>query len=52
MQHNFYYNKSDHVNNAQKVLEFYQAVLKEFSERLDKEFRYKGLISTEQIEQL
>lgn len=47
-----YYHKPENTNNAQRVLEFYHQVLKEFTIKLDKEFRYKGIITSEQIERM
>ena len=37
MQGSSYYHKQDNIENARKVKEFYLEVLKEFSERLEKE---------------
>ena len=52
MNQSFYYNRSEHIQNANRVLAFYQDVLKEYTVKLEKEFRFKGVISGEQIEQL
>lgn len=52
MNQSFYYNRQENISNAQKVIDFYHEVLKEFTNKLDKEFRYKGVISSEQIEQM
>jgi hypothetical protein len=45
MNQSFFYNRPENMDNAGKVTEFYREVLKEFINKLDKEFRYKGIIS-------
>lgn len=45
MNQSFFYNKQENMDNARKVVDFYHEVLKEFTNKLDKEFRYKGIIT-------